>query len=351
MTDAPERRPDGAPVTMRDVAKRAGVSVKTVSNVVNGYPYIRDHTRAKVVEAIDELGYRMNLTARNLRAGRSGIITLAVPELGLPYFAELSEAVIRIARENGLTVLVEQTGADRERELTVLSGLRGHLVDGVIFSPLAMGPDDAEHLNVSFPMVLLGERIFHGPVDHVTIDNVAGARAVVQHLTATGRRRIAVIGTHSGELMGTAALRYQGYLQALRDAGIDETPELVADAGAWHRSTGAEAMVRLLNSGVRFDAVFAMNDTLALGALRVLLRHGIRVPDDVAVVGFDDIEEARYSTPTLTTVDPGREQIARTAVELLVRRMSTDDDADAHREIFAHFTLQPRESTVGGELS
>ena len=334
-------------VTMRDVARRAGVSIKTVSNVVNGYPYIRDATRARVLEAIDELGYQMNLTARSLRASRTGIIALAVPEVSLPYFAELSEAVIRIAHENDLTVMVEQTGGKRERELTVLSSARGHLVDGVIFSPLALGPEDADSLRVPFPMVLLGERIFHGPVDHVTMENVVAARAAVEHLIATGRRRVAIIGTHAGEVVGTAALRHEGYLQALRAAGLKVSPRLAADASPWHRSTGAEAMVRLLNSGARFDAVFGLNDTLALGALRVLLRHGVRVPDDVAVIGFDDIEESRYCTPTLSTIDPGREQIARTAVEVLVERMGGAAAGSDHREVFAHFTLEARESTLG----
>ncbi|NED95319.1 LacI family transcriptional regulator [Phytoactinopolyspora alkaliphila] len=333
------------PVTMREVAQRAGVSVKTVSNVVNGYPYIREATRSRVIEAIDALGYQMNISARSLRASRTGIIALAVPELRMPYFAELSEAVIRIARENDLTVLIEQTGAERERELALLSSARGHLVDGVIFSPLALGADDADRLNVPFPMVLLGERIFRGPVDHVSIDNVAASREVVRHLISNGRRRIALIGMISHEGVGTAALRFQGYLEALAEAGLAPSPELVLPAGPWNRSAGAEATNRLLDSGVEFDAVFGLNDTLALGALRALLSRGIRVPNDVAVAGFDDIEETRFSTPTLTTVDPGRDQIARTAVELLVSRMKGQNDEVRPREIFADYALHPRQST------
>src|SRR5919109_702630 len=169
-------------VTMRDVARHAGVSPKTVSNVMNGYPYIREATRTKVLASIDALGYQMNISARNLKSGRTGIIGLAVPELSLPYFAELAEAVLEAATEHGLTVLIEQTGADRDHELTVLSAARGLLVDGLLFSPLALGPDDAEFLRTSTPMVLLGERIFHGPVDHVMIDNVTGTQAAVRHL-------------------------------------------------------------------------------------------------------------------------------------------------------------------------
>ncbi|MFC5264944.1 LacI family DNA-binding transcriptional regulator [Kribbella qitaiheensis] len=332
-------------VTMRDVALHAGVSPKTVSNVMNGYPYIREATRLKVLASIDALGYQMNLSARNLKSGRTGIIGLAVPELSLPYFAELADAVIDAAEEHGLTVMIEQTGADRQRELAALARPRGHLVDGLLFSPLGLGHDDAEHLRVSTPMVLLGERIFHGPVDHVMIDNVTGTRAAVQHLIELGRRRIAVIGTHPGEVVGTAVIRYDAAASAMTEAGLEPLPQLAVPAGPWHRADGAAAMENLLATGEKFDAVLGLNDTLALGAIRVLAKHGIRIPDDVAVVGFDDIDEAQYSTPTLTTVDPGRAQIATTAVELLVDRMNGDDSD--HREIVAPYELHRRESTLG----
>ena len=194
-------------------------------------------------------------------------------------------------------------------------------------------------------MVLLGERIFHSPVDHVMIDNVTGTKAAVEHLLELGRRRIAVLGVHPGEKVGTASIRYGAYAATLTEHGVPVPEELAFHAGKWHRSTGAEAMEALLASGRPFDAVLALNDTLALGAVRVLTRHGYRIPDDVAVVGFDDIDEASYSTPTLTTVDPGRAQIARAAVELLVRRMAGDDSE--HQEIVAPYQLRIRESTLG----
>lgn len=332
-------------VTMRDVARHAGVSPKTVSNVLSGYPYIKEATRLRVLASVDELGYTLNISARNFKSGRTGIIGLAVPELSLPYFAELADSVIKAADEHGLTVMIEQTGAQRERELTVLSSERGHLVDGLLFSPLALGPDDVDRLRTPTPMVLLGERIFHGPVDHVVIDNVAGTRAIAEHLIETGRRRIAVIGTHPGEQVGTAAIRYGAFQSALADAGIQPVGELAVPAGRWHRSDGAEAMERLLAAGTRFDAVLGLNDTLALGAIRVLARRGRSVPDDVAVAGFDDIDEAAYSTPTLTTVDPGRKDIARAAVQLLVNRMT--GDSSASQEIVAPYAVHVRESTAG----
>ncbi|MDT0165382.1 LacI family DNA-binding transcriptional regulator [Actinotalea sp. AC32] len=308
--------------TMQDVARLAGVSVKTVSNVVNGYPHIRPATRDRVLAAIEELGYQLNLTARNLRTGRTGIIGLAVPELSLPYFAELADSVIDAAEECGLTVLIEQHGGRREREIEVLTGARRHLTDGLIYSPLGLGPGDEHLLDVGYPLVLLGERIFHGPVDHVTMANVDAAAAATRHLLALGRRRIAVVGVHPGEVVGSAALRLAGYRAALEEAGIAPDPALEGEAGLWHRATGAAAMARLLDDGAAPDAVFGMNDALALGAMHELQVRGLRVPEDVAVIGFDAIDEGRYSNPTLTTVDPGREVIAETAVRLLHERTS-----------------------------
>lgn len=333
---------------MHDVAARASVSVKTVSNVINGYPYIRETTREKVETAIAELGYHVNMSARNLRRGRTGLIGLAVPELSLPYFAELADSVIRAAEERGMTVLIEQTGAVRERELEVVSGQRRQFTDGLIYSPLALGPDDIGELAVvDYPLVLLGERIFGGPADHVTMSNVEAARAATAHLVAQGRRRIAVVGAHAGEMVGSAALRVQGYRRALDEAGIPYDPALVAEAGLWHRATGAEAMARLLDDGVEMDAVFGLNDALALGALHELHRRRVDVPGDIAVMGFDDIEETAYSAPTLSTVHPGREEIARTAVDLLLARIEDPDDERPFQQVIADFSIVPRESTLG----
>lgn len=335
-------------VTMHDVAARAGVSIKTVSNVVNGYPYIRATTREKVETAIAELGYHVNVSARNLRRGRTGLIGLAVPELSLPYFAELADSVIRAAEERGVTVLIEQTGAVRERELEVLTGQRRMFTDGLIYSPLALGPDDVGELAaVDYPMVLLGERIFGGPADHVTMSNVEAARAATQHLLDLGRRRIAVVGAHAGEAVGSAALRLQGYREALEANGVPFDPDLVGEAGLWHRATGAETMARLLDADLGIDAVFGLNDALALGALHVLHARRIDVPGQVAVMGFDDIEETAYSSPTLSTIHPGREEIAATAVDLLLARIDEPGVERPFQQVIADFSVVARESTLG----
>ena len=336
--------------TLRDVAALAGVSVKTVSNVVNGYAFVRPDTRDRVNAAIAELGYQPNLAARNLRAGRTGVIGLAVPELKFSYFAELADAVLEAARRRGYVVLIEQTGGDRAAELELLHGSRVAMMDGLLFSPLGLSSDDVEVLDVDYPLVLLGERIFHGPTDHVTMENVEGAATAVRHLVQSGRTRVAVLGAHAGEEVGSAALRLEGYRSALAEAGVRVDPDLVVHRQGWHRTDGAEAMGELLQRNIRFDAVFALNDELALGALRTLFHQGIKVPEEVAVVGFDNVTEAQFAMPSLTTIDPNRVQIAETAVEALLERIAERDTKEraAPRVFTVPATLVTRESAPAG---
>lgn len=337
--------PRRSAVTMRDVAERADVSIKTVSNVINDFPMIRPQTRARVEAAIAELGYQVNLTARNLRRGRTGMIGLAVPELTVPYFAELADSVMRAADTHGVRVLIEQTGAERDRELAVLGSELRMMTDGLMFSPLALGQDDIDRLQVNYPLVLLGERMFGGPNDHVTMPNVEGARAATRHLIELGRRRIAVVGSHAGEVVGSAGLRLEGYRLALQDAGLPFDPALLGEAGQWHLSTGAAAMNALLDSGVHLDSVFGFNDAMAIGALHVLHERRIRVPSEVAVIGFDAVQESEYTAPPLSSLDPGREEIAETAVRMLLERVS-GYSGEARLVLTKHHVVA-RMSTVG----
>jgi DNA-binding LacI/PurR family transcriptional regulator len=333
--------------TLHDVALVAGVSIKTVSNVVNHYPHVRPATRERVLAAIAQLDYRPNLSARGLRSGKTGVIGLAIPELRQNYFAELADAIIRAAAVHNVGVVIDQTSATREGELAALSGERLRLTDGILFSPERLGQDDVDLLDVAFPLVLLGERIFGGPTDHVTMQNVESARAATEHLLGIGRRRIAVIGAHplKQDDIRSANLRVRGYREALEAAGMPYDETLVRVAAPWHRENGAAAMRLLLEEGVEFDALFALNDTLGLGALRALGEAGVRVPDDVAVIGFDNIDESRFSVPSMSSVDPGRHQIAQMAVDLLLERIREKGDPVPPRQVFADYRIVGREST------
>lgn len=331
------------PPGLKDVAARAGVSIKTVSNVVNGYLHVAPDTRARVQDAIDALGYKPNVAARQLRSGRSGVIALALPELQSPYFAELAGLIVQAAEQRSWTVLIDQTDGQAERERNLVAGLRRHAIDGVIFSPLALAGEELAGGDGT-PMVLLGERIWHGPADHVAIDNTIAAADATRHLTGLGRRRIAAIGAQDRPSAVTAHQRLAGYRQALAEAGLVAADELVAKVEHFHRADGAAAMRQLLDQGERPDAVFAFNDLLALGAIRTLLERGLRVPQDVAVAGFDDIEDGRFSTPTLTTIAPDAAQIARLAVDLLAERL--EEAPEPPREIKVDHRLMVRESTA-----
>jgi DNA-binding LacI/PurR family transcriptional regulator len=195
-------------------------------------------------------------------------------------------------------------------------------------------------------MVLLGERIHGGLADHVAIDNVAAARTAVVHLADLGRRRIAAIGVDRAESSPAAHLRLDGYRLGLKesDLGVDDT--LVIPTAELHRMDGALAMAHLLDLVHPPDAIFCFNDLVALGALRTLRQRGVRVPEDVAIAGFDDIEDGRFSSPTLTTISPDKEQIARVAVSLLLERLDGRGGAPP-QEIRAAYRLIPRESTLG----
>lgn len=333
-------------VRLRDVAARAGVSVKTVSNVVNGYAHVSPETRARVSAAVTELGYRPNLFARGLRGGQSGIIALAVPELGVPYFAELAQWVVKAAGARGFTVLIDQTEADADSERLVLEGIRAHFIDGLIFSPLALGSPELASRRDRTPMVLLGERPAGGLADWVVIDNVKAACEAVVHLARQGRRRIAAIGAQHSASGETARLRLAGYREGIRQAGCTYDPGLVAEAPAFHREDGARAMGWLLRRPEVPDAVFAFNDLLALGALRACYDHGLRVPGDVAIVGFDDIDDGRYSVPSLSTVSPDKERIAAAAVDFLVARLAGGASSPA-RQVTVPHRLIVRESSAG----
>jgi DNA-binding LacI/PurR family transcriptional regulator len=332
--------------TMHDVARLADVSIKTVSNVLNDYPYIRPATKQRVLDAIETLGYRPNLSARGLRSGRTGLISLIIPDLRNAYFAELADAVMKAADKQGLSVIIAQSGAEAERELSLLRGPRMQIVDGILFSALALGEEDGHLLaDISTPMVVLGERILHGPKDHVTMRNIEGSKAATEHLLRLGRRRVLAFGSDPGQVSGSAGLRLTGYREALEDAGIPFDGSLVVDVIGWYRETGAASMRSFLRTGIAFDGVVAFNDSIALGAMRVMQEAGLKIPNDVAVIGFDDIDETRYTLPTLSTINPGREEIAEVAVRYLVERIAAPKEPFEPRHYLSAFELVQRESS------
>jgi DNA-binding LacI/PurR family transcriptional regulator len=329
-------------VTMADVARAAGVSTKTVSNALSGSSAVRPETRRRVLEVAEQLQYVMNRSASSLRSGRTGIIGLVLPDLRNAYFSELADAVMEAADRRGRVVMIRQTRNTREREIQSLASATASL-DGLLLNAVALDDDDHALLTAAGPVVLLGDQMHEAPVDHVTMHNTAAAAAMTRHLLDRGCRRIAVLGSSPQANEGSSGLRMTGYRQAHEAAGVPIDESLIVDVRLWHRADGAEGLRRLISRGGRFDAVFALNDMMAFGAVRVLQERGFRIPEDVAVAGFDDLEETRYTFPPLSTIDPGLPQIADLAVELLVRRI--EGYGEAPQRYFADFRLMEREST------
>ena len=309
--------------TVKDVAQRAGVSPKTVSNVVNGTFPVSPATRSRVEQALVELDYVPNLSARGLRNGRTGVVALALPDLATSYSAEVAHHFVVAAQTRGLNVQIEETSGD-QREHELLSRARAQLIDGLILNPVRFEAPAVQRGVTLPPVVLIGE-VDQPIADHVWHDNVAASREMTAMLIAEGHRRIAVLGIMDSE---TSSLREKGYRQAMAAAGLETPAELSIATRDWNPAGGASAMRRHLAEHELPDAIFCFTDAMAMGALSVLWAEGHHVPDDVSVVGYDDVMDAAYSVPALTTVRFEKRELAETALDLLIQRI-----ADNKREI------------------
>ncbi|MBT1164912.1 LacI family DNA-binding transcriptional regulator [Bifidobacterium felsineum] len=331
--------------TLHDVAKCAHVSVASVSNYLNDYPYMRPSTRERIQKAIDELGYVTNQQARNLRSGRTGLISLSLPDLNQIYFAELAEETIKQAREYGYRVIIESTGNDRQREIESARAMASNMTDGLILSPTQLRTEDIPELEGDYPLVVLGERLFGAPAPHVVMANETAARAATEHLLKAGCRTIAVVGgTLDDSVPSSRSMRTKGYVNALADHGQSVRGELVREIGEWTSAEGAKAVRDMYAQGIRPDGIFALNDLLAMGVISQLREMRVRVPESVRVVGFDDIDEAKYTIPSLTTVDPGRAKIAKLAIESILDQLNNRARAPRSR-IDVGFQLKYRASS------
>jgi DNA-binding LacI/PurR family transcriptional regulator len=335
---------------LKDVAAEAGVSWKTVSNVVNGTGRVGDETRRRVEEAVERLGYRPSVAGRQLRRGRTHILALAVPEIDHPYFSWLAQATIRAARARGYRVLIDETGGERAAEITVARGYDERLIDGILFSPLELSLSEADALRGRVPMVLLGERAVGAGgaggvrTEHVSIDNVRAAREAVRHLVSTGRRRLAFVGVEPDAPERSGVLRLRGFREELRAQGLEPDPAWELPVARYTRAEGARVVESVLARIDHVDGLLCANDQLALGAMHALRRNGVRVPTDVGVVGWDNIEDGRYANPTLTTVAPDVDGIAARAVAAVV------DQVEGHvgkpADVVVPHRLLVRESTA-----
>ncbi|WP_114558671.1 LacI family DNA-binding transcriptional regulator [Desertihabitans aurantiacus] len=325
--------------TVKDVARLAGVSPKTVSNVINATVPVAPATRARVEQALAELDYVPNLAARGLRNGRTGVVALALPDLAAPYSAAVVQAFVRVAKQRGTTIQVEETGTRADREAALINRAREQLVDGLVLNPVHIDLSTIQQADSLPPLVLIGE-VELPSVDHVGIDQAA-LRTLVEGLLRAGRRRVAVLGVMAS---ATSQLRLAAYRDTLRAAGIEPDPADEIPSAHWNSRGGHDAVLAHLASGAQPpDAVVCFNDSLALGAMGALARAGLDIPSQVAVSGFDDLEVGRWTHPSLSTVTFDHEQLAATTLDLLAARIADGSRAPQRRTIAS--TLVLRDST------
>jgi LacI family transcriptional regulator len=317
-TDSVEPPSQSTRVTIAHVASRAGVSPTTVSHVLSGKRVVGAATRGTVLAAIEELGYRPNHVARNLRTRRSHMIAVVVPDITNPFYSTLTRGLADAVDAAGYGTYVCNTDGLHERERKFFDDALDRGVDGIVLasgetaSEVVFGPTD-----IATPIVCIGEHLDHPRCDTVMADDEAGSRSAAELLLEHGRQRIAMI---QGPLRSAGA-RTQGFRSAMQAAGRKVSPRLMV-RGDWTRRGGADAMRVLMSLPQRPDAVFCANDLMAIGAVDVAHELGLGVPDDVAIVGFDDVDAATIVHPPLTTVRNPPYEAGSTAGDLLMSRMS-----------------------------
>jgi LacI family transcriptional regulator len=332
-----ENRPSR--VTIREIAELAGVSIATVSRVVNGRDDVSDETRELVQRVVREHGYSANRSARGLSAGRTGFVGVTIPKVHPVYFSSILSGAAEALSEQDMRIVLCPTEHEHDREVSLLERLMHGTTDGALLVLPEETNDELESLLnhgyrfvVVDPLKPLKERI-----PAVSAANSSGANQAIKHLLGLGHRRIAAITGPTGWLATDE--RRGGYHAALASAGIMPDPALEV-ASDFQVEGGIEAAGRLLDAAERPTAIFAFNDNLAIGAMHAARARGLRLPEDLSIVGFDDLEWAQHITPPLTTVRQPLAEMGRMAVSLLTRLLDNQSFEALHVELATRFIVR-----------
>ncbi len=319
----PSRKQRTPTPNILEVAKLAGVSPATVSRVLHNYPHIRAELRAKVLNAIAQLGYEPNRVAQRLRATHSHLIGMIVTDITNPFFNTIMASIENVFFNKGFSLLMSNTASDPEKELAYLSMMENEGVAGLVIATTSENVDAVATLaDKGLPIVIIDRRMTKGRVDMVLSDNVAGACSGVEHLIKLGHKRIGHIG---GPLRLTSGReRYQGYQQAMREAALPIEEGWVRFGNHKHQS-GYEQTLELLKSNPALTALFIENNMMTLGALNAIHDLNLRIPDDIAIVGFDDMPWAVSLNPPLTTVAQATYDIGTQVATRLLERIEQPD--------------------------
>jgi LacI family transcriptional regulator len=334
-----------APVSIKEVAAHAGVSVGTVSNVLNRPEIVARATRDRVQAAIKTLGFVRNESARQLRAGRSRTIGLVVLDVANPFFTDVARGVEDVASTSGLAVILCNTDERLDKEQRYLELLEEHRVQGILITPVA--DSDSRLLPLQqrgTPVILVDSGSPSGSQCSVAVDDVLGGEAAMTHLIETGHERICYVGGPAS--LRQVADRLDGAVQAMRRAGRGAEDLEIIQTSALNVAAGqrAGAQIAELPAGRRPTAAFCANDLVALGLLQEMTRRQIRVPDDLAIVGYDDIEFAAAAAVPLSSVRQPRQELGRMAAQLLLEE-ALGTDGHKHRQVIFRPELEVRQSS------
>lgn len=304
--------------TIKDVARLAHVSVSTVSRVLNEDAAVAPQTRTQVLSAVSQLNYRPSSLARGLRTAETRTVGVILPNVTYPFFASVLRGIEKVAWEHGYQVLIGDTGDDPERQLSYLRLLDGKRADGAVILATRGELRSLIDLSQRMPVVLACEYVDGEYFPSVSIDNIAAAFDATSHLVRLGHRRIGFINGPENIILCRDRLR--GYQLALRQLDLPDTTDLI-EFGQFDIASGRTAAARLLDRPLRPSAIFCANDEMAIGAIQIARNRGLRVPEDLAVVGFDNIVMAEVVSPTLTTVAQPMHDLGRIAMQSLLDAM------------------------------
>jgi LacI family transcriptional regulator len=333
------------PPTLRDVADAAGVHPATASRALNPETrrLVNAETARRVLRAAATLNYEPNPIARSLKTAKSRTIGLVLPDLTNPLFPPIVRGIEDVLGPAGYSALIVNTDNDSQREQALVGSLRSRQVEGLIIATARLAHPLLEQLHEQgVRMVLVNRRAEHLDVPCVTPDDAAGVSLAVGHLAALGHRRIAHLA--GPQTTSTGVIRAKAFRAAIREHGLDDDPALIADCDAWREEQGARAMRRVLDSGAEFSAVVAGNDLIALGCYDVFRERGVRCPDDVSVIGFNDMPFLDKLQPPLSTIAVPHHQIGVESARMLLESL-TERDRPA-RSVLLPVSLVERSSTA-----
>jgi LacI family transcriptional regulator len=341
---------ENKPVTIKEVAKWANVSIATVSRVINNRGHYSEATRARVQSVINKSGYAANNSAKSLRMSKSQTVGIIVPDISNDWFSKIVFELERIFFENQYSVFICNTSESEDKEETYFRSLESKLVDGIIcISGREVLPTNTTNRPIPIICIDRQPKNFRD-VCCIESDHFRGGYLATKELIDEGCTRIAIIIRH--ESISTTALRYKGYLQALEDGGIphDSDLDLTIDADSTNNEGAQRVIDELISKGIPFDGIFGTNDWRAYGAMTSLMAHGIRVPEDVRIIGFDDSPIAVACRPSLSTIRQDVACIAHEASRILLHLMSGGCLEESDRQIMVPVSLIRRGTTCSHKL-